>query len=108
MAKIFILQSRLSIFVFAVEVGKRFFPRCSEVLNNIMDVDDLSKLAYVGDDTPEERLRKKSRYTELQEVLKQAFNEDKEEYKSAISSSSSSTTIGVPRPNNKLNLQNKL
>lgn len=91
-----------------VEVGKRFFPRCSEVLNNIMDVDDLSKLAYVGDDTPEERLRKKSRYTELQEVLKQAFNEDKEEYKYAISSSSSSTTIGVPRHNNKLNLQNRL
>lgn len=94
--------------MFAVEVGKRFFPRCSEVLNNIMDVDDLSKLAYVGDDTPEERLRKKSRYTELQEVLKQAFNEDKEEYKYAISSSSSSTTIGVPRHNNKLNLQNRL
>lgn len=91
-----------------VEVGKRFFPRCSEVLNNIMDVDDLSKLAYVGDDTPEERLRKKSRYTELQEVLKQAFNEDKEEYKYAISSSSSSTTSGVPRHNNKLNLQNRL
>lgn len=78
-----------------VELGKRFFPRCSEVLNNIMDAEDLSQLAFIGDDTPEERQRKKRRYVELQEALIKAFTEDKVELDtSTLSSSSSSTPIG--------------
>ncbi|KAA8534823.1 hypothetical protein F0562_029735 [Nyssa sinensis] len=86
-----------------VELGKRYFPRCSEVLNKIMDADELSELAYLGKDTPKERQLKKQRYMELQEVLSNAFNEDKEEFnKSNISSSSSSASIGVVRPNGKL------
>lgn len=90
----------------AVELGKRFFPRCSEVLNKIMDADDLSQLAYLGHDTPAERLVKKQRYMELQEVLSKAFNEDKEEIgRSALSSSSSSTSIGVVTPNAKLTIK---
>ncbi|OMO67278.1 BTB/POZ-like protein [Corchorus capsularis] len=86
-----------------VELGKRFFPRCSEVLNKIMDADDLSQLACGGNDTPEERLVKRRRYNELQDVLSKAFHEDKEEFdRSAISSSSSSKSIGITRPNGKL------
>ncbi|ONH97720.1 hypothetical protein PRUPE_7G206800 [Prunus persica] len=88
-----------------VELGKRFFPRCSEVLNKIMDGDDISQLAYTGDDSPELRLLKRRRYMELQEVLSKAFNEDKEEFdRSAVSSSSSSTSIGVVRSNGMLTL----
>ncbi|XP_008242373.1 PREDICTED: regulatory protein NPR1 [Prunus mume] len=88
-----------------VELGKRFFPRCSEVLNKIMDGDDISQLAYTGDDTPQLRLSKQRRYMELQEVLSKAFNEDKEEFDlSAVSSSSSSTSIGIVRSNGKLTL----
>ncbi|KAF8393609.1 hypothetical protein HHK36_021853 [Tetracentron sinense] len=84
-----------------VDLGKRFFPRCSDVLNKIMDADDLSELAYLGKDTPDERMLKKRRYLELQVILNKAFSEDKVEYeKSTISSSSSSTSIGVV---NKLN-----
>ncbi|XVE97970.1 hypothetical protein REPUB_Repub03eG0064900 [Reevesia pubescens] len=83
-----------------VELGKRFFPRCSEVLNKIMDADDLSQLACGGNDGPEERLVKRQRYMELQDVLTKAFHEDKEEFdRSTISSSSSSKSIGVTRPN---------
>ncbi|XVE97972.1 hypothetical protein REPUB_Repub03eG0064900 [Reevesia pubescens] len=86
-----------------VELGKRFFPRCSEVLNKIMDADDLSQLACGGNDGPEERLVKRQRYMELQDVLTKAFHEDKEEFdRSTISSSSSSKSIGVTRPNGKL------
>lgn len=89
-----------------MELGKRFFPRCSEVLNKIMDADDLSQLAYLGNDTPEERLVKRRRNMELQEVLSKAFSEDKEEFdRSGISSSSSSTSIGVVKPNGKLTLK---
>lgn len=79
-----------------VELGKRFFPRCSEVLNKIMDADDLNQLACPGNDTPEERLLKRIRYMELQEVVSKAFNEDKEEFdRSAISSSSSSKSVVI-------------
>ncbi|XP_021277363.1 BTB/POZ domain and ankyrin repeat-containing protein NPR1-like [Herrania umbratica] len=95
--------NRLKALSRTVELGKRFFPRCSEVLNKIMDADDLSQLACGGNDTPEERLVKRRRYMELQDVLSKAFSEDKVEFdRSAISSSSSSKSIGVSRPNGKL------
>ncbi|KAK1265635.1 Regulatory protein NPR1 [Acorus gramineus] len=76
-----------------VELGKRFFPRCSEVLNKIMDDDDLNELAFLANATSEERLLKRKRYMELQDVLSKAFTKDKEEFdkSTAISSSSSST-----------------
>ncbi|KAK9715728.1 hypothetical protein RND81_06G185600 [Saponaria officinalis] len=87
-----------------VELGKRFFPRCSEVLNKIMDAEDLSQLAYLNNDTPEERLRKKRRYDELQDALTKAFTEDKEEFqRSTLSSSSSSTPTG--KPHGKMNFK---
>ena len=67
-----------------------------------MDADDLTQIACGGNDTPEERLVKRRRYMELQDVLSKAFHEDKEEFdKSAISSSSSSKSIVVNRPNGK-------
>ncbi|GLT98698.1 hypothetical protein SLE2022_161900 [Rubroshorea leprosula] len=92
--------SRLKALSRTVELGKHFFPRCSEVLNKIMDADDLSQLACLGNDTTEERLLKKRRYVELQDVLSKAFTEDKEEFdRSTISSSSSAKSIGVTRPN---------
>lgn len=85
-----------------VELGKRFFPRCSEVLNKIMDADDISELAYLGNDSPEERHLKRQRYMELQEVLNKAFDEDKEDLdRSVISSSASSSSIGFLKPKSK-------
>lgn len=88
-----------------VELGRRFFPRCSEVLDKIMDNDDLSQLAYLRNDSPDERETKKQRYTEIQELLNEAFSEDKEEFhrsnnlSSNLSSSASSTSQGLKQPN---------
>ncbi|KAJ9538439.1 hypothetical protein OSB04_031172 [Centaurea solstitialis] len=77
-----------------VELGKRFFPRCSEVLNKIVDTE-----AHQWIDTPEERELKKQKYLSVQETLNKAFNEDKEELdKSYTISSSSSSTSGVVNP----------
>lgn len=77
-----------------VELGKRFFPRCSNVLDKIMD--DETELASLGRDTSTERKR---RFHDLQGVLQKAFSEDKEEFdRSARSSTSSSTTRGAVRP----------
>lgn len=85
--------------MWTVEIRKRFFPRCSEVLNKIMDCDDMSQIPYTGDDTAEVRLTKRKRYLEIQEVLSKAFDEDKQESnRSGISSSSSSTSVRVVSP----------
>ncbi|KAK6944805.1 Ankyrin repeat [Dillenia turbinata] len=84
------------------ELGKRFFPRCSDVLNKIMDADDWSQLAYLGHGSA----RKKQRYMELLEIVNEAFTEDKEEFdRSTMSSSSSSMSIGAVRQNSTLTLR---
>lgn len=77
-----------------MELGKRYFPRCSEVLNKIVDSD-----GHEWKNTPEERESKKQKYLQAQETLNKAFTEDKEEYdKSYALSSSSSSTSGVVNP----------
>ncbi|KAH7851271.1 hypothetical protein Vadar_009351 [Vaccinium darrowii] len=89
-----------------VELGKLFFPRCSEVLDDMVD-NDLTELVFMPNETQEERQLKKQRYTELKEDITRAFREDKEEINRLIHvpSSSSSTSIrGVGRPNAPLNL----
>lgn len=80
-----------------VELGKRFFPRCSAVLNNIVDDDELSELANLETGSWHDRETKKQRFNEIQNIFTKAFIEDKQENDrstaSAISSSSSSTSI---------------
>ncbi|XP_039143676.1 BTB/POZ domain and ankyrin repeat-containing protein NPR1 [Dioscorea cayenensis subsp. rotundata] len=82
--------ARMQALTKTVALGKRFFPRCSEVLNKIMD-DEVSEL-YISHDTTEERKR---RYVELQDILKKAFSEDKEEFDKSGMSSSSSSSMGI-------------
>ncbi|KAL8160873.1 hypothetical protein V2J09_012362 [Rumex salicifolius] len=78
-----------------VGLGKHFFPRCSKVIDKIMDADDLTELANMTNDTPEEQMMKKRRYMELQEELSKAFIEDKKDKsRSTLSSCSSSTPMG--------------
>ncbi|KAG7587677.1 SKP1/BTB/POZ domain superfamily [Arabidopsis suecica] len=98
-------QSRLRALSKTVELGKRFFPRCSAVLDQIMDCEDLTQLACGEEDTPEKRLQKKKRYMEIQEILTKAFTEDNLELgKSSLKDSSSSTSksTGGKRSNRKL------
>lgn len=62
-----------------------FFPRCSRVINKIVD-DDLSEYTGLEHITSEERKR---RYLELQDEMHKAFSQDKEEFtKSALPSPS--------------------
>lgn len=92
-------------FLSSVELGKRFFPRCSAVLDQIMDCEDLTQLACGEEDTPEKRLQKKQRYMEIQEILTKAFTEDNLELgKSSLTASASSTSksTGGKRSNRKL------
>ncbi|KAG9455633.1 hypothetical protein H6P81_000141 [Aristolochia fimbriata] len=73
-----------------VELGKRYFPRCSAVLNGIMDNDDLANLAF---ENAEEQLQKKRRFLEIQDAVAKAFSEDKEDNRRCAMSSSSSASL---------------
>ncbi|KAJ4877169.1 Regulatory protein NPR1 [Raphanus sativus] len=96
-------QRRLKALSKTVELGKRFFPQCSAVLDQIMDCDDLNQLACGEGDTPQKRLQKKQRYMEIQEIVKKAFIEDKEELvNSSLSPSSSSTSKSIAGKRSKL------
>ncbi|KAL6496518.1 hypothetical protein OROGR_029776 [Orobanche gracilis] len=96
--------NRLSALSKTVELGKRFFPRCSAVLNKIMDRDDYPELAQNGKDCPLKRQRR----MEIEEILSKAFSEDKEEFDRTInfSSSSSSSSVGMIIPNGNVNFKN--
>ncbi|KAL7211099.1 hypothetical protein ACSBR2_014056 [Camellia fascicularis] len=72
------LLSRMQTLSKAVEMGRRYFPHCSEVLDKFME-DDLPDLFYLEKGTPEEQLIKRKRFVELKEDVQKAFNEDKAE-----------------------------
>ncbi|XP_071701920.1 BTB/POZ domain and ankyrin repeat-containing protein NPR1-like [Rutidosis leptorrhynchoides] len=61
-----------------VEMGRRFFPHCSEVLDKFM-LDDLPDLFYLEKGTPEEQVIKRTRFVELKQDVEKAFTKDKAE-----------------------------
>ncbi|KAH9298732.1 hypothetical protein KI387_030414 [Taxus chinensis] len=85
--------SRVNALSKTVDLGKRFFPRCSEFLNKIMD-DDISDYTGLEKGTSEEQELKKQRFEEIKAAFSEAFSKDKEEHaKSTRSSSSSSSSL---------------
>lgn len=80
-----------------VDFGKRYFPRCSNVLNKIVDTKDLLDLADLKNGSQQEQQLKKKRFLEIQDSLKDAFDKDKVEYDQckANSASSSSASKGL-------------
>ncbi|CAA7402905.1 unnamed protein product [Spirodela intermedia] len=87
--------SRLRALSKTVELGKRFFPRCSKVLDKIMDDEEVG-FGTVWTATEEEQFLRKRRFQELQDIVGKAFSKDKQENdRSAFPpSSSASTAIG--------------
>ncbi|XP_042459085.1 BTB/POZ domain and ankyrin repeat-containing protein NPR1-like [Zingiber officinale] len=75
-----------------VTLGMRFFPRCSKLINKILD-EGLSDRLTAELDTSEER---KNRFNEIMEDFSLAFTEDKKEleYASPSASTSKSTRRG--------------
>ncbi|KAK3188880.1 hypothetical protein Dsin_028441 [Dipteronia sinensis] len=87
------LRSRMEALMKTVEMGRRYFPHCSLVLDKFMD-DDLPDLFYLEKGTMDEQKIKRTRFMELKEDVQKAFNRDKAEFsRSGLSSSSSSTSI---------------
>ncbi|RRT40849.1 hypothetical protein B296_00056641 [Ensete ventricosum] len=79
--------SRMEALSKTVQLGMRFFPRCSNIINKIL-CDDLSELSIVERVDTEER---KNRYNEILEEMKKAFSEDKKKFDGSASASSSSS-----------------
>ncbi|XP_062096036.1 BTB/POZ domain and ankyrin repeat-containing protein NPR1-like [Humulus lupulus] len=88
------LFSRMEALGKTVDMGRRYFPHCSEVLDKFME-DDLPSMLYLETGTPEEQKIKRTRFMELKEDVQNAFNKDKAEFNRAggLSSSSSSSSL---------------
>ncbi|CAK9165132.1 unnamed protein product [Ilex paraguariensis] len=88
-----LLFLRFVVFMVAVEMGRRYFPHCSEVLDKFME-DDLPDLFYLEKGTLDEQRIKRTRFIELKKDVQRAFSKDKAEHqRSALSSSSSSSSL---------------
>lgn len=86
-------QEMISHCIIAVETGRRYFPRCSEVLDKFM-LDDLPDSFYLEKGTPEEQKLQKKRFIELKEDVQKAFTKDKAQLqRDGLSSSSSSPSL---------------
>ncbi|KAF9671849.1 hypothetical protein SADUNF_Sadunf12G0092800 [Salix dunnii] len=87
------LRSRMEALMKTVEMGRRYFPNCSEVLDKFME-DDLPDLFFLERGTSDEQRIKRTRFMELKEDVQKAFNKDKaESNRSVLSSSSSSSSL---------------
>ncbi|PON62039.1 Potassium channel [Trema orientale] len=85
------LFSRMEALMKTVEMGRRYFPHCSEVLDKFME-DDLPEMLYLETGTPEEQKIKRMRFVELKEDVQNAFDKDKAEFNRVVLSSSSSSS----------------
>ncbi|XP_071733867.1 BTB/POZ domain and ankyrin repeat-containing protein NPR1-like [Rutidosis leptorrhynchoides] len=85
------MLSRMEALSRTVEMGRRYFPHCSEVLDKFME-DDLQDLYDLENGTPEEQQLKKTRFVELKEDVQRAFTKDKAELQSNLPSSIYSPT----------------
>ncbi|KAH7545633.1 hypothetical protein FEM48_Zijuj01G0114100 [Ziziphus jujuba var. spinosa] len=87
------LRSRMEALIKTVEMGRRYFPHCSEVLDKFMD-DDMNEMFYLDKGTLDEQRIKRTRFMELKEDVHKAFTKDKAGFNHVgLSSSSSSSSL---------------
>ncbi|KAH9747444.1 Regulatory protein NPR3 [Citrus sinensis] len=87
------LRPRMEALMKTVEMGQRYFPLCSEVLDKFME-DDLQDLFFLENGTKEEQRVKRMRFIELKDDVQKAFTRDKAEIsRSGLCSSSSSSSF---------------
>ncbi|KAJ4763725.1 BTB/POZ domain and ankyrin repeat-containing protein NPR1 [Rhynchospora pubera] len=82
------LRERVDALMKTVEMGRRYFPHCSQVLDKFLE-DDLPDLFYLEKGTPDEQKIKRARFCELKEDVRKAFSKDKAGFSSSSSSNSS-------------------
>ncbi|XP_073061188.1 BTB/POZ domain and ankyrin repeat-containing protein NPR1-like [Primulina eburnea] len=84
------ILSRIDTLSRTVQLGRRYFPHCSQVLDKFME-DDLPDIVYLEKGTSEEQRTKRTRFMELKDEVHRAFSKDKADlHRSGFCSSSSS------------------
>nr|CAB3498812.1 unnamed protein product [Digitaria exilis] len=74
-----------------VELGRRYFPNCSDVLDNFLN-EESTDLIFLETGTPEDQQVKRMRFSELKEDVRKAFTKDKANVQAIASSASSSSS----------------
>lgn len=97
------LRDRLDALTKTVELGRRYFPHCSDVLDKFLN-EESTDLIFLETGTPEDQQVKRMRFSELKEDVRRAFTKDKAvaAIASSASSSSSPRCEGRGRSNRKL------
>ncbi|KAJ7960633.1 putative Regulatory protein NPR1 [Quillaja saponaria] len=72
------LMSRLNALLKTVEMGRRYFPHCSELIDTILE-DDMPDVFFLEKGSKEEQRAKKLRFKELKEDVQKAFHKDMNE-----------------------------
>ncbi|WVZ68701.1 hypothetical protein U9M48_017609 [Paspalum notatum var. saurae] len=92
------LRSRVDALMKTVELGRRYFPNCSQVLDKFLedDLPDGLDQFYLQRGTADEQKVKRMRFCELKEDVRKAFSKDK-----ADSSMFSGTSSMLSSPNQK-------
>ncbi|XP_021898330.1 BTB/POZ domain and ankyrin repeat-containing protein NPR2-like, partial [Carica papaya] len=83
------LQLQLQKLHKTVETGRRYFPHCSDVLDNFLEDAEMPDSLFLEKGTPEEQKLKKRRFMELKEDVQKAFNKDMENKRSGLARVSS-------------------
>ncbi|CAD6206115.1 unnamed protein product [Miscanthus lutarioriparius] len=98
------LRERLDALTKTVELGRRYFPHCSDVLDKFLN-EESTDLFFLETGTPEDQRVKRMRFSELKEDVRKAFTKDKAAVAAIASSASSSSSPrceGRGRSNRKL------
>ncbi|CAM0875527.1 unnamed protein product [Alopecurus aequalis] len=82
------LRERLDALTKTVELGRRYFPHCSEVLDKFLN-EESADLFFLESGTHEDQQTKRMRFSELKEDVRKAFSKDVAAKDSSTSSSSS-------------------
>lgn len=95
------LRERLDALMKTVELGRKYFPHCSDVLDKFL-IEESTDLFFLESGTAEDQHTRRMRFSELKDEVNKAFNKDK----AAIGSSSTSSSSS-PRADGKVRHGNK-
>ncbi|KAL6637169.1 hypothetical protein ACP70R_024741 [Stipagrostis hirtigluma subsp. patula] len=85
------LRERLDALTKTVELGRRYFPLCSDVLDKFLNEESTDPI-FLETGTPEDQQIKRMRFSELKEDVRKAFTKDKAAVAAMASSASSASS----------------
>ncbi|KAM3295011.1 hypothetical protein ACQJBY_037708 [Aegilops geniculata] len=89
------LRERLDALTKTVELGRKYFPHCSDVLDKFL-MEESTDLHFLESGTAEDQYTRRTRFSELKEDVRKAFSKDK-----AVAAIASSTSSSSPRGDGK-------